>query len=259
MRPSGGFPGAVFSGRVLPTLWIPPFRTAMARAVVLQHVPFEGPARLEPLLRERGYETHVVPVYDGVALPAPRDADLLVVMGGPMSVNDTDTLAWLEPEMRAVREAIEAGTPTLGICLGAQLIAACLGAAVRPHETREIGWFGVHAVRDEPLAAALSAPPRVMHWHGERWELPTGARLLVSSLACDHQAFAIGDHVLGLQYHLEMDRPAVQALIDNCPEDLAPGAHVDTPAEILDTKQCFEPCHAAMAQAFDVWVEGWTA
>lgn len=226
----------------------------MKSALVLQHVPFEGPGRLDPVLTARGYDVQVVPVHEGIEDLDPRAADLLVVMGGPMSVNDEASLPWLAPEKRAVREAIESGVPTLGVCLGSQIIASCLGAAVRSRDELEVGWYPVHAVRDEPLAKALAEPPRVMHWHGEQWDLPTGARLLVSSEGCDHQAFAIDDHVLGVQYHLEMEPEGVKELIHHCPEDLAPGPWVDTIDQLLQTRACFEASHAALETVVDEWI-----
>lgn len=230
----------------------------MPRAVFLQHAPFEGPARLGPLLRDRGYAVEVVPVFEGGPLPDLRTADLVVATGGPMSVNDEDDLAWIAPEKRALREAIGARVPTLGICLGAQLIASSLGAAVRSNDEREVGWFGVHAVRAEPLAEAVAAPARVLHWHGERWDVPVGARLLASSEACETQAFAIDDHVLGLQFHLEMDRDAAAALVEHCPDDLAPGAFVQSAGDILGADADFEAAATTLPRVIDHWMKGWS-
>jgi len=226
----------------------------MKTAFVLQHVPFEGPGRLGPSLRSRGYDVRVLPVFESSEWPELRTADLVVVMGGPMSVDDEASHPWLEPEKRAVREAIDSGVPTLGVCLGSQIIASCLGAAVRPHHEREVGWYPVHAVRDESLAKALAEPSRVLHWHGDRWELPTGARLLVASEGCDHQAFAIDDHVLGVQYHLEMEPDGVKELIHHCPEDLAPGPWVDTVDQLLDTRSCFDAAHKALEAVLEDWI-----
>ena len=229
----------------------------MPHAVFLQHVPFEGPAKLGSLLEARGYTIDVVPVFERPDVPDLRAADLVVATGGPMSVNDEDELPWLAPEKRALREAIEARVPTLGICLGSQLIASALGAAVRSNDEREVGWFGVHAVRAEPLAEAVASPERVLHWHGERWDVPVGARLLASSEGCDHQAFAIDDHVLGLQYHLEMDRGAAAALVENCPDDLAPGPWVQPAEDILDAVEDFAAAHTALERTIDCWMEAW--
>jgi len=226
------------------------------RALCLQHVPFEGPARLAPLLRERGFEVVVVPVFEGGDLPTLGAGDVVVVTGGPMSVNDVEDHPWLDDEIQWIGAALDTGQPVLGICLGSQLIARALGAGVAPNAEREIGWFGVEPVGDEPLARALTAPPRVLHWHGDRWELPRGARLLVRSEGCDHQAFAVGAAVLGIQYHLEMDHAAVAALVENCPDDLAPGRWVQSAPEILDAD--LESSHAALEVVVEEWSRSWS-
>ena len=229
----------------------------MDRVLCLQHVPFEGPALLTGLLADYGLTVEVHPVFERPELPDPRDFRLVVATGGPMSVHDHDRHGWLAAEKRWLREAIAARVPVLGICLGSQLIAAALGAAVRPNGEREVGWFPVTAAFDDPLTAALCMAPRVLHWHGERWDLPAGARRLAGSEACDHQAFAIGDRVLGLQFHLEMDRPAVAALIENCPEDLEPGPWVQTADSMLDADPDFAASRSALARVFDLWSAPW--
>ncbi len=108
---------------------------------VLQHVPFEGLGSIDPWLASRGAEVAYTRFFQNDPLPSPGSMDLLVVMGGPMSVNDEGELAWLAPEKRFVRDAVESGVPVLGICLGAQLIASALGACVYPNRVKEIGWF----------------------------------------------------------------------------------------------------------------------
>lgn len=229
----------------------------MDRVLCLQHVPFEGPARLRDVFADHGLSIEVHPVHERPDLPDPRDFRMVVATGGPMSVNDHDAHPWLAAEKRWLREAIATRVPVLGICLGSQLIAAALGAAVRPNGEREVGWFPLQAAVDDPLTAALCMPPRVLHWHGERWDLPAGARLLAGSAACDHQAFAIGDRVLGLQFHLEMDRPASQALIENCPDDLAPGTWVQSAEAMLDAATDFDAAYSALVRVFDVWSASW--
>src|SRR5690606_3581623 len=116
------------------------------RAHYLQHVPFEGLGSIEPWLRARGFSVTATRFFEDPALPDPRGIDLLVVMGGPMSVNDDASLPWLVDEKRFVRAAIDANIPVLGICLGAQLIASAMGARVQPGREKELGWFPVQAV-----------------------------------------------------------------------------------------------------------------
>lgn len=151
------------------------------RAHVLQHVPFEGLGSIEPWLVTAGYSITWTRFFTGGNLPAPDDPDLLIVLGGPMSVNDETAFPWLRDEKRFVRRSIEAGVPLLGICLGAQLIASALDARVYPNRHREIGWFPVYRTPDEPGVF----PERfdAFHWHGETFDLPSGAALLARSAA----------------------------------------------------------------------------
>ena len=205
------------------------------RAHVLQHVPFEGLGSIEPWLVTAGYSITWTRFFTGGNLPAPDDPDLLIVLGGPMSVNDEAAFPWLRDEKRFVRRSIETGVPLLGICLGAQLIAAALDARVYPNRHREIGWFPVYRTPDEPGVF----PERfdAFHWHGETFDLPSGAALLARSAACEHQAFAVGRSVVGLQFHLETTPASALSLVDNCRDELGPGPFVQTGAAILGAPQ----------------------
>ena len=174
-----------------------------------QHVPEEGLGSIESWARSRGHLLYATRFYLAEKLPQAESADMLVIMGGPMSVNDEAEYLWLKEELAFTREAIASGIPVLGICLGAQLIAKALGGSVFPNRAKEIGWFPVTmtaAARQSRLFSFLPAELTVFHWHGETFSLPEGALLLASSAACDHQAFSYGEseHVLALQFHCEM-------------------------------------------------------
>ena len=174
-----------------------------------QHEPFEGLGMIADWAAKQGHVLSCTPFFDpGARLPKLDEYDALVVMGGSMGVYDEDRFPWLAAEKAHIRAAIDAGKRVLGICLGAQLIAACLGAKVAPHTHKEIGWFPV-AMTDagvvHPLLAGFNSAMTVFHWHGDRFEIPAGAQHLMSSAACDNQAFIYGEHVLALQFHLEMD------------------------------------------------------
>ena len=170
---------------------------------VIRHVSFEGVGTIGEELARAGW------AFDYLEAPrqpvsAARAARLLVVMGGPISVNDVDRFPYLADEIEVIRHRIEYGLPTLGICLGAQLIARALGAAVAPMASPEIGW-GTLALTDAGATSALRhlAGP-VLHWHGEMFELPAGCPSLASTPACANQAFAVGHHTLALQFHIEV-------------------------------------------------------
>nr|WP_242467385.1 gamma-glutamyl-gamma-aminobutyrate hydrolase family protein [Thiocapsa imhoffii] len=189
-------------------------------------------------MRARGAQWSYTRFYDEATLPVHlQELDLLILMGGPMSVNDTAQLPWLEPEKEFVRRAIEQGIPTLGICLGAQLIASALGARVYPNLEKEIGWFPVSAVRENAVqpAPAWGFPPAipVFHWHGETFDLPPGATRLAFSTACANQAFHLGEQVLGLQFHLETTPVTAAAIIEQCRDELVPGPWVQSETTLL--------------------------
>ncbi|MEK6526348.1 MAG: type 1 glutamine amidotransferase [Nitrospirota bacterium] len=189
------------------------------RAVCLQHVPFEGPGAFAHLLETRGYrvEQRLVPT-DGLTKDA---GDFLLVMGGSMSVNDPD--AWIKEEIAFIKQAVQAGTPVLGICLGAQLLAKALGASVRPGRGLEIGMTKLRVTaegKSDPWIGSLPNPFEVFEWHGEVFELPAGAVPLASSELCPLQAFRYGSKAYGLLFHLEIERPGIEALCRECPDDL---------------------------------------
>ena len=205
------------------------------RSHIFQHVPFEGPGSIEPWLRAAGHHVTRTPFYtDGTTLPDVPDIDLLIVMGGPMSVNDEQQFPWLVAEKAFIRRTIDAGKPVLGICLGAQLIASAMGARVYPNPTREIGWFPIHGCT-APGTNNFSFPSSVdvFHWHGETFDLPPGATPLASSAACQLQAFQLGTSVIGLQFHLETTPASARDIVTHCSAELIPGDHVQDAATIL--------------------------
>ena len=208
------------------------------RAHYFQHVPFEGLGSIEPWLLHAGYEISVTQFFDAGVLPEIEKIDLLVVMGGPMSVNDEREYPWLAKEKEFIRNIIAAGKPVLGICLGAQLIANAMGGEVFPNSVKEIGWFPIEAVRSSGNSIFQCLHEAVVfHWHGDTFNLPEGAVHLAKSKGCINQAFQIGTNVIGLQFHLETTPVSAKAIVDNCRNELVGGQFIQSEAEILSAPQ----------------------
>ena len=195
----------------------------MLRIRSLQHVAFEDAAEIGSWAAMRGHRLDATRLFKAQPLPALDDFDWLLVMGGPMSVGEEGAYPWLPDEKKLIRCAIENNKTVLGICLGAQLIASALGARVHRNAQKEIGWFPVSLTPEGARASALSGfPPgfTAFHWHGDTFDLPEGGLHLARSEACAHQAFLVGDRVLGLQFHLECSQASVEGLLAHCAGEL---------------------------------------
>ncbi|MEK9140294.1 MAG: type 1 glutamine amidotransferase [Nitrospirota bacterium] len=191
----------------------------MPKVVCLQHVPFEGPGAFAAALAKRGVslEYSLVPK-EGL----PHDTgDLLMVMGGPMSVNDSD--AWIAEEAAFIRSALLAGKPVIGVCLGSQFMAKALGVTVRPGKALEIGMTPVRLTDEGKTDPVFGAGPEsfeVFEWHGEIFDLPKDCVPLAGSDIAPLQAFRYGDRAYGLLFHLEMEETGIDSLCRECAQDL---------------------------------------
>jgi GMP synthase-like glutamine amidotransferase len=176
----------------------------------------------------------------------------LIVMGGPMSANDE--LAYIRRELDLIREAVAAGMPVLGVCLGAQLIAKALGGRVYRNPVKEIGWFPIgwtEAAGRDPLLAGLGEPETVFHWHGETFDLPEGAQWLAASEACRNQAFRFGRNVYGFQFHLEV---TPEMIADWIRQDANEGDVRELTGPVDPNLNCARLC-ALSEQVFGRWAD----
>ncbi len=224
------------------------------RVHVFQHEAFEALAGIEPWLKVQGATINYTRFYISADVPALDSFDWLIVMGGPMSVNDEATLPWLTAEREVIAKAIASGKTVLGICLGAQLIAKALGGQVTRNREKEIGWFPVSRVdgaQAHPLGACFPAKTEVFQWHGETFSIPNGAVHLLRSEACEHQAFAFGPRVLGLQFHLETTEPSLREMLIGDGDSLGSGRYIQTEAEMLNQSGRFIQLNELLVRVLD--------
>lgn len=186
----------------------------MSRILVFQHVAAEPLGTLDPLIRRRGHRIRFVNFErDPGAQPDVDRYRGLVVLGGPMNVEDQASRPHLRTELRAIERMLGQGKPVLGICLGAQLLAHALGAPVKRQPVPEIGWYRLRATeagRNDRVLAPLGEEAPVFQWHGRHFEIPRSAVHLARSETCEQQAFRWGGNAYGFQFHLEMDEPLIE-------------------------------------------------
>lgn len=173
------------------------------RLVVLQHARGEGLGSMLAWFRQKQFTILTCHVHLGEPLPACDEFDWLVVMGGPQSVYEEQTYPWLVPEKQLIREAIAAGKKVLGVCLGGQLIASALGAAVYANSQSEIGWFPIR--KTDPVAGWLPDEQMLLSWHNDTFDVPVEGTAFASSDVTACQGFCVGPKVWALQFHVEAE------------------------------------------------------
>jgi len=222
--------------------------------LVIRHVEHEGIGTLAQVLGEVGIEYQYLDVFRGETVPENLFGSLgLIIMGGPMGVYEAERYPFLQDEQRLIRQAAEAGSPVLGICLGAQLIAAALGARVYPGPQKEIGWYAVEVTAPgDDFTAGLPARFMAFHWHGDTFDLPPGATRLFRSDVYENQGFRWGRNVFAIQFHLEINAAMVDEWLADggCQRELT--AVPDVNPEIIrqQTAQWAEELEKLCAKVF---------
>jgi GMP synthase-like glutamine amidotransferase len=220
----------------------------MRRAIILQHLDREGPGIIADLCQQRGLEVNILRLDLGASVPATlENGDILVVMGGSMGVADLadSRYPFLARELELLRKVLAEKQPVLGVCLGSQLLAHAAGSRVYPNQyrdalggvrpKREVGFGEVRLLRTdhEPALAGLPETVPVLHWHGDTFDLPTNAIRLAQNDVCANQAFRIGQHAFGLQFHVETDAALVRTWAEEDSEFARSALGPDGPATII--------------------------
>jgi len=230
------------------------------RTLVLQHIACEPPGVFEDVLRERGAALHRVELDEGEPLPDWRGFDAIVAMGGPMSATDDAELPWLTAEKTLIGEAVQAGVPFWGVCLGVQLLAASLGTRVYAGQEPEVGLLPVTLTpeaRDDPVFANVPDGLVTLQWHGDTFDLPAGAVRLAGSPAYPNQAFRV-KRAYGVQFHLEVsgemarEWAEVPAYVSSLERTLG---HEGAPAFLTAIEERADEMRSAGRALFERWLD----
>ena len=236
-----------------------PPATAHSRVYVFQHVACEDLGTFAEVLAAHGFQTDYVRLFAGDQFPDDwRTAAALIFLGGPMSVNEESRYTYLAKEKAIISAALEQQMPTLGVCLGAQLLAAAAGSRVFPGVRPEIGWAPVSLTmegRQDPMLSTLAQPAAVFHWHGETFDLPHGALRLAFSALTVNQAFRLGQTAYGLQFHLEVDAPMIESWLRTYPNDLGADAEATARRIAADTHEHATALRTAAAHAMHAFLD----
>ncbi len=221
---------------------------------VFQHVAFENEGIIPDLLPTVPSSVTRTKLYEDFSMPRVNDIDLLIVMGGPMGVYEKEQYTWLTDEISFVRDYIQSGRKVIGICLGAQIIAEALGAKVYASGKQEIGWYDVMKVGQHKITAQIPESFEVIHWHGDTFDLPVGARHLFRSECFANQGFSFGENVLAFQFHIEMKEDNLQSIIEACGQDLKPSESTQVAKEIWQQRHKLDHCHQHLRQILQNWI-----
>lgn len=200
-----------------------------------QNVAFEDAANVGAWATQRGHDVTGTQLYAGQNLPDLDDIDALAIMGGPMNIYQHRDYPWLTEEKRFIERAVRLGVPTVGVCLGAQLLADVLGAKVTQNREIEIGWFEMTLTPDAtdvPVAQALPERFMAFSWHGDTFEIPAGATPLARSEACANQAFVYAQNVLAMQFHLDYSAESIERMLAHCGAELIEAPFIQSREQI---------------------------
>lgn len=230
----------------------------MKSAIAIRHVKFEDLGAFAPALEAAGYAIRYLDIGEAELRGLrPEAADLVVVLGGPISVYEEDTYPFLRDEIAFLERRLASGRPLMGICLGAQLIARAAGARVYPSGTKEI-CIGPVTLTEAGRASCLwpfATEPTTLHWHGDTFDLPSGATLLASTEVCENQAFALGRNVIAFQFHPEADTARIEQWLVGHTLELA-SAGIDIPRLRREALACRDDLRQKAEAVAAAWLGG---
>lgn len=196
----------------------------MCKILVIQHVPHEGLGIIGPALERAGFKADFLEVYRGQKIQRTTEGySALIVLGGPMGVYEEDTCPFIRPELKLIESALKDRVPTLGICLGSQLLARAAGARVYKGGKKEIGWYKVNLTdkgSSDRLFLGLPDSFTVFQWHGDTFDAPAGGELIASSELFPNQVIRVGPNAYGVQFHLEVTEGMIKEWIEENKEEL---------------------------------------
>lgn len=221
------------------------------KVLAFRHFDFDDITVFEQWAERGGHQLRVTDPSEGTDPAWLADIDALIVLGGPMSVYEEEQYSWLAEEKAFIRQAIRQEKKILGICLGAQMLAELLGGKVYRHAVKEIGWHRVQRTADaHPWISWMPDEFITFQWHGDTFELPPGARWLARSEACSHQAFSLGDRVVGLQFHLEATPACIERMMGRWAVELIDAPYIQSVerirAEYERSVESFRMLHALL-------------
>ena len=195
--------------------------------LIVKHIDIEGPGTLGDFLKSKGITYKVIELGAGEPLPLDLNGiEAVVVLGGPMNVDEEDKYPFLKPELAFIQKVLQKGLPFLGICLGSQLLAKAAGAKVVKSPVKEIGWYRIRLTgqgRHDPLFKHFVEEDVIYHWHGDMFHIPANGQLLATAEGCPHQALKVGKNAYGLQFHVEITDKSIKEWCDEYIENDLPG------------------------------------
>ncbi|HDZ15917.1 hypothetical protein LCGC14_1006690 [marine sediment metagenome] len=221
----------------------------MQKVAILQHAEGEWIGSMDAWFADKAYELTTYRLDKGESLPTLDTYDWLLIMGGPMSVYDEETYAWLAPEKKLILDSIEAGRKVLGICLGGQLIASAMGAKVYRNEQQEIGWYPVN--KTDPSAEWMPESLTPLSWHGDCFEVPINTIPFASSIVTPYQGFHLDQRVWALQFHLEAQDGTVESFFSVENSELPEGEYVQSKTDLFDDDVYLEQSREAIFALLD--------